>query len=92
MTWNPSLIDGPLTIHTYGPPDADGIAQVIGTVPGYHLNASPQIGTVGLEPYLQTPANPRVVFAGDEPTWTTLFLKFLDEAEARAVLSEFWTD
>ena len=92
MTWNPSLIDGPLTIYTYGPPDAEGVSPVTGTVPGYHLNAAPQVWELELELYLQTPTNPRVVFAGDGSPWATQFLKFADEAEAKDVLSDFWIE
>jgi hypothetical protein len=51
MTWNPSLIDGPIPI-----PDAAG----------YHLNVAPQVYTDAMQPYVMTPSFPRRVFAGAE--------------------------
>lgn len=48
MTWNASLIDGPIPV--------DGVA-------GYHLNVAPEVGA-GLEAYQTFPRNPRRVFAG----------------------------
>jgi hypothetical protein len=35
-----------------------------------------------------TPTQPRRVFAGAE----TVFLKFADEEEARAMLADYWTE
>lgn len=92
MTWNPSFIDGPLTIYTYGPPDADGIMPVTGTVAGYHLNAAPSLNSAALAPYLQAPVTPTRVWAGDTPVWSTIFLKFASEAQARSVLPDVWID
>lgn len=73
MSWNPSLIDGPIAI--------DG-------VDGYHLNVAPECYTDDLAAFAVTPANPQRVFAGA----ATVFLRFADEAEARAALPGFWTD
>lgn len=88
MSWNPALIDGPLTIPTYGPPDAEGVRQVVGTVPGYHLNVAPQCYTEDLESFRvdPDPATPFRVFAG-APTY---FLRFADEDEAREYLPDYW--
>ena len=88
MSWNPALIDGPLTIYTLGEPDADGVREVTGTVPGYHLNIAPWLMTEDMAPYTQEPNTPSVVFAGG----ATGFLKFPDEATARAVLADYWID
>jgi hypothetical protein len=51
MTWNLSLIDGPIPIFD---------------VTGYHLNIAPQVYTAELEQYAVTPTVPRRVFAGAE--------------------------
>lgn len=88
MSWNPALIDGPLTIYAYGEPDADGARQVTGTVPGYHLNAAPWLVTEDMANYVQEPNAPSVVFAGG----ATAFLKFPNEAAARAVLGAYWNE
>lgn len=48
MSWNSSLIDGPVHV-----PD----------VTGYHLNVAPEIAA-GLDAWRVTPRNPRRVFAG----------------------------
>lgn len=48
--WNPSLIDGPVTI------DGD---------PGYHLNIAPEIAA-GLDAWRVYPTTPQQVFAGAE--------------------------
>jgi hypothetical protein len=88
MSWNPSLIDGPLTIYTFGEPDADGVREVTGTVPGYHLNVAPWLVTEEAAPYVQEPATPSCTFAGG----STGFLKFPDEATARALLADYWIE
>jgi hypothetical protein len=72
VTWNPSLIDGPVRV-----PD----------VTGYHLNVAPDIAT-GLDAWRIEPTSPERVFAGAE----TVFLKFADEAEARAMLGAYWME
>jgi hypothetical protein len=90
--FNPSLIDGPVPIAIYGDPITDDEGNthspVIGYVDGYHLNIAPQVYTDDLAPYLMTPTQPRRVFAGAE----TVFLKFADEEEARAMLGAYWVE
>jgi hypothetical protein len=90
--FNASLIDGPVPIAIYGEPyttdEGNEARDVIGYVDGYHLNVAPQVYTEALEPYRATPRNPRRVFAGAE----TVFLRFEDEAEARAMLGAYWTE
>jgi hypothetical protein len=92
MTFNPSLIDGPVPIAIFGDPITDDEGNthrpVIGYVEGYHLNVSPSVYTDALEPYRTTPRNPRRVFAGAE----TIYLRFEDEAEARSMLADYWTE
>ncbi len=90
MTWNSALIDGPVPIAIYGDTITDDEGNtyrpVTGYVDGYHVNIAHQVFTPELEPYAMTPSLPRRVFAGAE----TVFLRFADEAEARAVLAEYW--
>lgn len=50
MSWNPSLIDGPVHV-----PDATG----------YHLNIAPEI-VAGLDAWRVYPISPKRVFAGAE--------------------------
>lgn len=89
--WNASLIDGPVQIAIFGPPYANeegsNLRDVVGYVDGYHLNVPPEVGA-GLEAYQTFPRNPRRVFAGAE----TVFLRFADEAEARAALGAYWIE
>jgi hypothetical protein len=90
MTWNSALIDGPVPIAIHGEPITDDEGHiyrpVVGYEPGYHVNIAPQVYTDALAAYVMTPSLPRRVFAGAE----TVFLRFADEAEARAVLAEYW--
>ena len=90
--FNVSLIDGPVPIAIYGDPITDDegntYSPVTGYVEGYHLNIAPQVYTDDLAPYLMTPTQPRRVFAGAE----TVFLRFEDEAEAQAMLADYWTE
>ena len=91
MTWNASLIDGPITIYVYGEPtvvDGDEMRPIIGTVPGYHINIAPQVYTEELSVYVVVPQNPVRTFAGAE----TVFLKFKDEAEAKSALNAYWIE
>jgi hypothetical protein len=92
MSWNQSLLDGPVPIAIFGDPVTDDEGKtyrpVIGYVEGYHLNVSPSVYTDALEPYRTAPRNPRRVFAGAE----TVFLRFEDEAEARSMLGAYWTE
>jgi hypothetical protein len=92
MTFNPSLIDGPVPIAIFGDEITDDEGNthrpIEGYVEGYHLNVSPQVYTDDLAPYLMTPTQPRRVFAGAE----TVFLKFADEEEARSALGAYWTE
>lgn len=87
MTWNASLIDGPITIYTYGQPDEEGVRPVTGTVPGYHLNIAPEIMTNELEQFRIVPETPSQSFAGAE----TVFLKFTNEAQAKSNLAQYWS-
>lgn len=90
--FNASLIDGPVPIAIYGDPITDDEGHtyrpVTGYVDGYHINVAPEVYTPELEPYRTAPRNPRRVFAGAE----TVFLRFADEAEARAVLGDYWVE
>jgi hypothetical protein len=92
MTWNQSLIDGPVPIAIFGDPITDDEGNthrpVTGYVEGYHLNVSPSVYTDDLAPYRTTPRNPRRVFAGAE----TIYLRFENEAEARSMLGAYWTE
>jgi len=92
MTFNPSLLDGPVPIAIFGDPITDDEGNthrpIEGYVEGYHLNVSPSVYTDALAPYLMTPTQPRRVFAGAE----TVFLKFADEEEARSMLADYWTE
>jgi hypothetical protein len=92
MTWNQSLLDGPVPIAIFGDPITDDEGNthrpIEGYVEGYHLNVSPSVYTDDLAPYLMTPTQPRRVFAGAE----TVFLKFADEEEARSMLADYWTE
>lgn len=91
MIWNASLIDGPVSIPIFGPPmlneEGREAPNVIGYVAGYHLNVAPEVAE-GLEAYEAVPRNPRRVFAGAD----TVFLRFADEAEARAALGAYWIE
>lgn len=88
MTWNTSLIDGPITVYTYGQPDEEGYSPVTGTVVGYYLNVAPQIMTEALAAYVITPTTPSRVFSGGE----TVFLKFTSETQARSALQQYWVE
>lgn len=91
MSWNPSLIDGPVSIAIYGKPYADvegfEVRDVVGYIAGYHLNIAPEIAA-GLDAWRVYPTTPQQVFAGAE----TVFLRFADEAEARSVLGGYWIE
>lgn len=88
MSWNQSLIDGPITVYLYGEPDENGVLAVLGTVPGYHLNVAPWLLTDELTQYAVEPQNPQRYFAGGSQA----FLKFPDEATARELLADYWTE
>jgi hypothetical protein len=78
-------IDGPFDV-----PNDTGLD------PGYHLNIVKGTEPESVLPYVVTP-DPKTlwrVWAGDDPAnpaWTVP-LKFADEAEAKTVLADFWTD
>lgn len=88
-------IYGPITIPIYGEPDETGERPVTGFAAGVHYNIARTALTDGLAAYLVSPepATPAVVWAGDEVDsetglWRdTAFLRFDDEAEARAILT-----
>jgi len=86
--WNLSIIDGPIDVPIYGPPDEEGNREVIGHRDGYHLNVSPEIMTSELEQFVIEPETPNRIFFGGETT----FLKFPNEASAKSHLSEYWND
>jgi hypothetical protein len=65
----------------------DPIGAIEG-VEGFHLNVAPEVAE-GLDGYRVEPATPQQVFAGESTV--TAFLRFADEAEARSVLSAYWT-
>jgi len=92
MSWNQSLLDGPVPIAIFGDPITDDEGNtyrpIEGYVEGYHINVSPSVYTDDLAPYRTTPRNPRRVFAGAE----TIYLRFEDEAEARSMLGAYWTE
>jgi hypothetical protein len=76
MSWNASLVDGPIAVE-------DDV--------GYHLNLAAERMTAALEPFRVRPETPERVWAGDAPEWTaTIFLRFTDEAAARAALPGLW--
>jgi hypothetical protein len=90
--WNPSLIDGPIIVLILGAADAaTGERQVLGQEPGYHLNIDPALMAPDLAPFRVTPEQPARVWAGDEPEFQTVFLRFATEAEARSsALAPHW--
>jgi len=92
MSWDSSVIDGPVTIYTYGPEEtnAEGLTfrPVTGTIPGYHLNVAPQVFTDVLTPLRVFPNSPERQFAGAD----TVFLAFADEAQAREHLAVWWIE
>lgn len=65
----------------------DGPIAIDG-VDGYHLNVAPECYSDALAPFVVTPENPQRVFSGAD----TVFLRFADEAEARAILAGWWID
>lgn len=86
-----NYFDGPISIPRFSEPDAEGMRTLLGYVPGYHVNAT-ALGWAALDlsAYLVTPepVTPTQVYAGGE----TYCLKFADEAEAQAVLADFYHD
>lgn len=78
MTWNSSLVDGP-------------IADVGGK---YLLNVSNPSVPEEARAFEVQPSTPNRIFAGDAgPTFPeTAFLVFLDEAEARTHLPGLWLE
>lgn len=89
MTWT-SEIDGPIAV----PGDPDPVTgEVLTWRPEYHLNAPLALFNANAEamtPYRIFPASPSRIYAGDLAE--TVFLRFPDEATARAVLAAFWAD
>ena len=77
MSWNPSVIDGPIDVYRDDAP-----------VPGYHLNIAPWLMTDELATYAVEPQEPARIFAGG----STGFLKFPDEATAKLMLADYWID
>jgi hypothetical protein len=107
MTWNTSLIDGPIIVNIYGAPVTDEYnyitRPVTGTVKGYHLNVHPSLNpqTViydesGLITASTGPLDIYVLIPNNpQQVWSgseTLFLKFKDEAEAKTVLANYWIE
>lgn len=93
MSWR-GQIDGPFDVPIYGVPDEDGVPTIIGSEPGYHLNIAPALMDEALSPFIVSPTQPARVWAGDTSPWPlTIFLRFADEAEARASsLGINWVD
>jgi hypothetical protein len=78
-TWDLSVIDpGPAQA---GIPAGDG---------AYHLNATQAVLNAcgAAAPYVVAPASPTTIWAGAP----TVFLKFPDEATAKAILAAWWRD
>ena len=107
MTWNTSLIDGPITVNTYGPEvtDEEGNVSrpVTGTIKGYHLNAHPNLNPQTIiydESGLVTASSgPLDAFlmvpTNPRQVWAgseTMFLKFTTEKQAKTVLKDYWID
>jgi len=92
MSWNTSLIDGPIPAYQFLGFDPNGLPIFGALLPIYNLNVAPQVMTAELEPFVVEPANPKRVFAGDDPTDRTLTvcLSFASETEARAKLAAYW--
>lgn len=93
MSWDQSMIDGPISVPLFGP-EQDGSTPIVGYEPGYHLNICAGLLTPELEPHRVIPSSPVRTWAGDKgPTWSTIFLRFDDEAQARASsLGQHWTE
>jgi hypothetical protein len=91
MSWTGD-IDGPVPAPILGPPNEEGVREVLGEAPGYRLNITPALMAPALDAFRVTPAAPMRTWAGDEPPWEqTVFLLFADEAEARtSALGAFW--
>jgi len=94
MSWNASLIDGPIPAYQFLGLDENGLPQFGAQLPIYNLNIAAEIYTDALAPYVVEPEHPKRVFAGDDPQDRTLTvcLQFADEAEARTYLAAYWTE
>lgn len=90
MTWNLSVIDGPILTYEFLGMDEDGNPQFGDQLPAYNLNIAPQVMRPDLEQFRIEPEIPKRVFAGDPQD--TAFLTFTDEAEAIAALAAYWTE
>lgn len=85
--WNTSVIDGPIPV----PTALDGDGSPTAFDPRYHLNLAASVFTEAWAPYRIEPASPARVWAGDDaPYLETVFLRFADEAAARAVMGDWW--
>lgn len=94
MSWNASLIDGPIPAFKFLGLDAEGQPTFGAQLPIYNLNVAPSVMSPELEPFVVEPTHPKRVFAGDDPDDRTLTvcLSFASEAEARTYLAAYWTD
>jgi hypothetical protein len=98
MTWNPSLVDGPITVPTYGPVVLEVFERpIIGVMPGYHLNVARSALPIAAKVFEVTPnpVTPVRVFAGDRRGEDgrfelTALLLFPNEATAIAALPALW--
>ena len=96
-TWNPTYIDGPISIPIFGESDPEtGERSIAGYRDGYHLNVARSILTPAMEPYevMPDPATPVRIWAGDtrgeDGCWReTAFLRFESEGEAVAAMGEW---
>ena len=79
MSWDTSLVDGPILSYQSST---------------YNVNVAPQAMTPELEPFVVEPVYPKRVFAGDDPAnrTMTVCLLFADEEEARAHLASYWIE
>jgi len=92
--WNLSLCDGPIESRAFLGLDAEGAPIFGDLLPVYNINLAVSCYTPELAPYVVEPARPKRVFMGDDPSdrSLTICLSFPDEATAKQVLAQYWTD
>lgn len=83
-------IDGPIPV----PAALDAEGAPTAWRPEYHLNVPRPLFAARpeLAAYEVTPENPARHYAGACGLAVTVFLRFADEAQAKAVLADCWTD
>ena len=79
MSWNASLVDGPIPTYKQN---------------SYDINISVSCMTSELENYVVEPSMPKRVFAGDDPEnrTETVCLSFPNEATAISLIPELWIE